>query len=104
MTHDEYCGSRVLHCPVVELERTAVKPAGPRLLVVVEAEPGVGKLADPSVVLAPPQIDDVGYPEGAKSFGVDLGLYRATERQPLADENYFQLNCPSPSEKAGLGV
>jgi hypothetical protein len=80
VAHNECFSPTVLHGFALELERPAIEPTRPGILVIVEAEPGMGKLAHLRVALAPPQIDDLGYPEGAKSFDVVPGLYRATER------------------------
>jgi hypothetical protein len=64
----------------------------------------MGKLADLCIVPAPPQIDDVGYPEGAQFLGVLPGPYRATERQPPAYEKDLQPYRLPPSVRTGLGV
>jgi hypothetical protein len=52
----------------------------------MKAKPSVMELADLRVVLAPAQIDDVGYAEGSKLLYVGLGFYCASEREPFAHE------------------
>jgi hypothetical protein len=64
VAHNEYFGSAFFNGPLVELECPAIEPARARLLVVVEAEPNVFELTDLRIVLAPTQINDVGYPQG----------------------------------------
>ena len=98
VAHNEDFGSRVLHCLTVKLKRLAIEPTRPELLVVVEGHPDMSKLAHLRVVLAPPQIDDVGNSEGAKFFDVTPSLDRATEGQPLIDEEHFHLAAPFLSE------
>ena len=80
MAHHEDLGSRVTHRLVVEVECPAIEPPRPGFLVVVEGEPNVRKPSHLCAVPAPSEIDDVGYPERAKFFGVLPGPYRATER------------------------
>ena len=75
-----------LHCLFVELQRALVEPPRPWFLVVMKGEPDVLELAHLCVVLAPPQVDDVGYAEGLQLLCVGLGLDRASKREPLAHE------------------
>ena len=104
LAHDQHLGARVLQRFVVEPERSAIEPTGPGLLVVVEAEPDVGKLPDLGVVLTPPQIDDVGYPEGPEFLDVPPGRYGATKCQSLGDEKRFQPCRLSSSVRSDLDV
>jgi len=64
MAHHEQFGITLPHRFSIELQRLLIEPARSCLLIVVEAKPDVGKLTDLRVVLAPPQVDDVGYAEG----------------------------------------
>src|SRR5690348_16362931 len=80
MAHYEDLHTTILHGSLVELERSAIEPAGTGLLIVMEAEPNVLELADLGVVLAPTQINDVCYPQVPKLFGVAPGRYGASER------------------------
>ena len=52
----------------------------------MKREPDVSELADLGVVLAPPQVDDVGYAEGLQLLHMGLGLNCASEREPFAHE------------------
>lgn len=102
MTHNEYLGLRLLQRPLVELQRTSIEPCGTRFLVVVEAQPDMGELADLGVVLAPPQVDDVGDAEGPKLFDVLPTCDSASECQPLSHEKRFHRARPLPLFRVGL--
>jgi hypothetical protein len=99
MAHNEYLGSTALCGLLVELQRPVIEPMGSALFVIMETEPNVLELADLGVVLAPSQIDDVGYPQGLKLLGLAPGRYRATECQPLVNEKDLHLNRLPPSDR-----
>lgn len=80
VAHHEHLRMRVLRGSLVELERSTVEPTGPGLFIVVETEPYMLELADFRVVLAPAEIDDVGYSHFSESFGVTPGRDGASER------------------------
>lgn len=64
----------------MEFEGAAEEPARAGLLVIMKAEPDVLELTDLSVIITPPQIDNVGDTEGLELLSVGPGRYRATER------------------------
>ena len=86
MAHHEQLGITLLHRFPVKLQRALVEPSRPWLLIVMKGEPDVWELTDLRVVLAPPQVDDVGYAEGSQLLYVGLGLDCASEREPFAHE------------------
>ena len=80
VAHHKHLCTPILHGSFVELQGTAIEPARAGLFVVVEPEPNVFELADLGVILTPPEIDDVGYPQGPKLLGVAPRHYGASER------------------------
>jgi len=52
----------------------------------VEAQPDVRELADLGIVLAPPQVDDVGDAQGAEALDVAPACNGAAKRQPAINK------------------
>jgi len=89
MAHHEQLCIAVVDGLSVELECPLVKPSWPGLLVIMKGEPKMFEFSDLRVVIAPPQVYDVGYTEGLQLLHVSLGLYCASKREPFAHEEGF---------------
>ncbi len=87
MAHDKDSSFTLLRGALVESERSTIEPSWAGPLVIMEGEPQAPKAAKFFLIaLGVPKIDHVGEAHLVESFHVPPTGDRATEGQPLCDE------------------